>query len=1257
MPLPSESDIELKFGREPDRHGFPAFCNALIAQEAPRAPTFPVLSSKPGPDGGIDGEWDLTGVDGFESTAVARAGWNVYQFKTIDVAAFSSEKAVTELCRRVRGAVPEVIARLQKPQVPSLYVLFTNLSLGLASESSNSAKRRLNTQRTRVENALLEGAPEGVSVEIIDAGQLAGFVARLPTLRLAWFAPGKGSTWQEMQAREQRETRVDVSLFGRDKELAELEGWLADRDVRVITLSGPNSVGKTRLALEATCSLAPITVFAEDAAALLRDGIDTVVRAGREAVIVLEDPPTDIAGRLASQAVGSQHAVKLLITMPSPAHAPVVRLGDERVKESRVAALTGTAPQRLVEAANPGLDNDLRDWIIRQAGGMPGVLVDAALMGSDLRRDAGTLREQITRKYRQRLTEKFGKDAIPVVQALCPLVYVGLGDSSQELRTLLGQVAVEISEVSARRIISELELLGYVRRRGEYVAVVPPLFAAGLLEELLRTNPFLPESLHRKLNAAAHIRLLERLVTVELPESATFWSFVFGDDGPFGDGQHFSSENFELLEYLARAVPVRTAYFLRQHAEAVWLQLPPASNQDAFQLWATINTLLDEPATAIVAFEMLTLFARHEAEASEPTRATMARGFNECFVYWYPRAIPYEQREAAVESLLVSPDLSHQRLGIEAVVTATNPPHSLSGGTVRAQRLRSGPRSGYTPGHQEFLVRMMQRRLALCIGEDPAHRTAALRELPAAISELQRNLPVQDTMVIVRETLCPYFDGKLQIDPVELHHSLLWVRNAYKRSSQESSQTSWLPQWQAVIAELDDLLTRLVGGVFEHRFRIALGHPYDHNEVSFEGRKLHGFQVHLLQLAREACQELSLMTDAAWARMTGIKENYGASQFISFLGENDKTYLHFPAVYARAVDWQGGQFLGLYLRGVASHSSEWVEMILDDLVASSTAPKLAALLSVRAADPTPANRLRLKTLLSGQTVSAREVATAFSGGRWLDDLPHEEVLEVFEFITATPGQERDLLGVGSLYLYGGKPLPRILFPVIERALFASASPHARDAFECDQVAAGLARADLDAGFKLLRKAIQQLSNRSEWDWREFWNPFEFPGTHDFWDYLRAQDPDRAYNHLGEWNPSSHWPDLRGHRDGYLLDLAAHQTILLSIARGSVVAAQVFARCLQPTQPNFFEFVYSLLDVHANAPQMVASLNAALTSHSGFGSEFDHLASVDDLAKAQLKRPELSPATLRWLDALCQIVKMRQEQSHDYFRSTEPPLWD
>ena len=47
---------------QPAKAEFPSFCNWLIAVESPRTSKFPSLSSKPGPDGGINGQWDLSGA-------------------------------------------------------------------------------------------------------------------------------------------------------------------------------------------------------------------------------------------------------------------------------------------------------------------------------------------------------------------------------------------------------------------------------------------------------------------------------------------------------------------------------------------------------------------------------------------------------------------------------------------------------------------------------------------------------------------------------------------------------------------------------------------------------------------------------------------------------------------------------------------------------------------------------------------------------------------------------------------------------------------------------------------------------------------------------------------------------------------------------------------------------------------------------------------------------------------------------------------
>jgi len=1251
MPNPTDRDVELSFSSNKGRALFPSFCNSLIALEAPQTATFPILTTRAGPDGGIDGEWDLTGVTGFVPVSIATAGWNVYQFKTVDVVALGDEKAFADLCKSARGAVKDLLNRQTEAKTLERYVLFTNLRLGPESEATTASGGQLNTRPARLRAEVLKDSSRHIDVAIVDAGQIAGFIARHPALARGWFSSGSDMAWNEMQQWEQRKSGVDVPLVGREVELVNLQGWLGDPDVRVIAVTGPNSVGKTRLVIDATKPLSAVTFFVGDVHALLHEGVRAYATTERPLVLVVEDPPVDEAKRLADQTVGCERPIKLIVTLPSPEHAPVVRLGDDAVvKPYQIQRLQKEAGTKLVASIDSGLENRLRDWIVQQAGGVPGVLIAAARLGEALHRESGSLRKQLSRSFRQRLEVRAGQDALPLLQALSPLTYVKVSSESSELPTLLSLIAPEIQAPSVLRRLGELESLGFLRRQGSYVAVVPPMFAAGLFYDLVQNNPALPGQLMVSLDLASRKRLLERLVTLELTEEIPFAAFVFGADGPFGDAGR-SRTNLELLEYLARALPQATARFLLQRIDFIWLDVVREGQNGMQYLLAAIGELLDEATTSKTAFAILTDLATREAGTLNTTDVT--NDFVECYVYWYPRSIPYSHREAVLEPMLTSLNPALRRLGLKAIMTATNPPDTLSGRSVTVRRIGGKPHYGSWKDCWDFLLRMVRRRLVLCTDADPAVKTAALEKLPNTISRLSRHLGIDDALQMVREIAEPYFQGTLPIDPVDLRDNVKELRHFYERSSKELGQEQWHGKWEESIAELDVLLARLETGAFDHRLRLAVGRSSDYGDVVFEDQKLYEYQVPILQLAREACREPSVMTDSAW-NVLGDKEALNRHEFAVFLGDHDEQHLHFSQLLVRAVGWPWANLLAAYLSAATKTNSQWVEQTLDEMLVSPATSKGAVLIAICAIGPTEANRSRLKQMLLARSVSQDEVANAFSVGRWLDNLPVEEVRHVLEFILSEPDRESAMMRVTSLYLHHKKPLPRGLFAVVIPALKTPFPAHTRETYDIDQVATALARTDLDAGLEILLESVQWLSDVKSGGWMTGWNPVESYGTRDFWEFLRTEAPQRAYGILGEWNIKSPGPERMHIGNGrHLLDLQSHQEVILELAKANRNAACIFVRCAHRAQPDFFQFAYRLVEFYSNDEGVVSALNSALVQTSGFGYEYDWHTSAIQTVQTELDGPELSPAARSWLERLHAFLLQKRAESRRDFGSSEP----
>ena len=1053
-----------------------------------------------------------------------------------------------------------------------------------------------------------------------------------------------------MQREEHTILPAAPELIGRKEELADLHRWLEDKETRVIAMSGPNSVGKTRLCIEATRRFAPITLFVKDAAAVRQAGLAVLADPRRPVIIVAEDPPLELVEPLAKQAVSALYPLKLIITIPSPATAPVVKLNpDERVKETSIKAVPRHVAEEIIKAVNSDMDNNVRGWIIQQAGGIPGVLVAAADMGNELRLKAGSLRDQLLRRFCQRLLSRADREALHIVQVLSPFVYVDTTDSSPELQTLLAAVGLTMTVAGVRRRLADLEKLGYVRRRGNFIAVTPPLFAAGLFQELIDADPGLPIRLFNEAEFSVRVRLLERLVMLGLPESNPFWAHVFGGGGPFGEPQLFAS-NFGLLDYLARAVPNRVARFLHQEWDFVWTDVLPNTRGGATQLAEALLELLDEPTTAATSFSIVVELAKREATAG--TETTFCRIFEECFVYWYFRVIPYALKNQAIDALTNSTNSTHRQLAIKAMISATNPPTTLGGRSVRAQRLHSQPNYGSWREVHDFLIGMMRRRLACCASGELELRTLALVDITHAITKLSECLPGVEAMIVIRETAQAYFDGQLPVDVTDFYEHVRWVRNRYEQNSNKPEQSECAQDWRDTVAELDALLIRLVGGVFEHRLKIALVHSSNFEEVEVEGRKLYGYQAEILKLAREVCANTVFMDDNAWT-VLDTKGAIHAGDFVFHLGEEDKQQRHFSAMLTRAVDWRTSYRLGYYLRGNPKHADRWLKMILGDLNVS-TPPTFPLVPALWAIGPTPTARECLRVLLKEKLVKPTEVALAFSSGRWLDDLPVTEVLAVLEFIVSEPEQEGNLLGVVALYLHHQKPLPRELFPVIRSALIATFNSGTRDDYNYNQAAAGLARTDLEEGLRIFTETTAYLSGQAHDFWHSGWNPLGGYGSHDFWDYLRETAPERAYQLLGGLRSLVRLRITRGSGERCPLDLAKRRSVLLSIAREDEASACVFAACLLPTTLEFYPFAAELIEQHPSSTALRSALNETLLPHGGFGTMYDQFSAVGASVQSELGNCNLSLPVRNWLQGLLEFIERRKQEELPRHMSLSEP---
>jgi hypothetical protein len=659
-----------------------------------------------------------------------------------------------------------------------------------------------------------------------------------------------------------------------------------------------------------------------------------------------------------------------------------------------------------------------------------------------------------------------------------------------------------------------------------------------------------------------------------------------------------------------------------------------------------IGELIEEPETGEEGFNLLTRLAEYNALHHD--RKSIKVHFSECFVWWYPRPFSYVQRQNAVETLLKSDQEAARLLAVSALVTATDVPRSLSGRGVVSRRLGREQNRALRREVDEFLEWATRRRLELAQSNDEALRSAASHEFENVIGPLAESLAGETAMRLIDAVLEKHFGGVVTLETHNLLGQLKWTRNRYAKNRDEGLQ-KWRASWNAFVARLDNWIEKLTTGPFRDRLKLALGPTFDHEEVEFEGRKLYTPDVRVIKLAREAIAKPREM-DGVWELLVGDRTT-NVYEFVRELGRRDALHQFHSEFLCRADTWQWAQLLGTYLSGAKEADPQWVEAQLAAMPLVRGESNLAALLAYRQTGFAAGNQSRLRALLRHRSVKPEHLAFAFSHGRWLEQLPPDQVRDVLEYIESGETITAQLAEVISLYLHPKKPLSNELFAIARRTLVAAqqvSDGRGNLAFHCDQIALGIAKSDLEEGFLLLVELLRTTQNEQAPMYYRGWSLLDKYAPRDFIKYLRDKAAERFYTILGKLDRRKEWPDLRGNRAGPLLDLEVHSNLLLQLAAGNAATAEVFADCLISSQPGFLAFVSKLLEVHPWAPRIHSSLALAVVERTGFGSAPDHLREAEEFLRDTLKEPDVSEVIRRWLDSVRTTIDDRRAEQQRLF---------
>lgn len=1058
-------------------------------------------------DGGIDAEWTNEFIffnDSSYSSGLVTKGWNVYQFKQRDISPSGRNNVFSQLKSELRGAAYKLYLRTENR--PSHYIVFTNLQLGQYTEAKKAAK----PQKGELKKAVLEGydEPDKVQIQIIGAAEIAKFLDDLPHIRSGFFATNNFLIWEKAWLREQKIKLygANVDLIGRDNDLAKLKTMVDNPEVRAIIISGSHDIGKTRIALETTKHRPTETVIALDRSMRVSDLL-ALESPKRETLVIIEDPESEKIEDFIKQSLSSE-SLKLIITLPNTHHSPKrIFANDQRVQSHALKGLSEDDSRKLLRSTKADFDYRVESWIVKQAGGNPGIILQAANFGDEFRKETEDFIRVITSNFEAKIFNHYDRDILNLLKLLSLLSYVGFRksasnndlDPSKELRLICKHFNIVDGNAQLVDDITKLGVDGIVQIRGLYVEVIPPLIAKELAIKLIQNDPSNLLKLFDELDQSGKLRLIERLI--ELPPYIVidFWDNLFSATGLLKDFET-ALKNSQIFRLVASAVPDRVANLILNELETMSLELRQSikfAERDAL-IWA-IEELIFREKYSSQGLKCLKPLAETDIGnlGYENNSNSASSKFCQCFQPTHAQISLTLSRRFAYLKSITTPEKSieSQLLGIEVIKTVLNRwgynyLHEESGSTLIETK------DNITWGEAwEYREQFVHLLIELAESDNLKVANAAREAIPNALAEFSLIQFSFDLAISSFQKVVEWAVSNIIPIPISKLVEKLELVIKFRERDKEKADPETVLEIDKLLSGLNDLLVQLDKADFSIRLKRWTGQRNpSQNDLSEDGSSIDLIVKKAKELAKEVIDNPELLSDELWDWLCS-PEAQQDHKFCFWLGQLDIKKYWLQKIKGIGALENGSYVFAAYFEGLNVNDCSFVSNLLNQLlndgkVTAAAIFRATIYLKADLAGVIRLEKLALKNQLNPHVISS-----------WITDLNSTECLRLLK---AMAGENLEnvctVIDSFSMWLHKSKLIEEELADFAWKCLKAANTVDA--SFNADQLAYKLSQDDPENGFNLLRELLVDPPEK-------VWNPIDRHGHRDFWENLYRHNRERT----------------------------------------------------------------------------------------------------------------------------------------------------